>query len=55
MPFLQAEEDRRYVRFARAKKAKEDAAMAGVEGWDADASVYHSDRWMPPTYTSRKH
>ena len=38
VPYLQAEEDRRFVRAWTAKKENDKAIMAEVRGWDADAA-----------------
>lgn len=48
-PFLQAEEDARYV-VARKKEIEEEAKiMHNVPSWKAGASVYRSGKWMPST------
>ena len=39
VPYLQAEEDRRFVRAWTAKKENDKAIMAEVRGWDADARL----------------
>ena len=39
VPYLQAEEDRRFVRAWTAKKENDKAIMAEVRGWDADAAI----------------
>jgi len=49
VPYLQAEEDRRYVKAYREKMAKENAIMANVPGWDAEEKRRSaSGRWFPP-------
>ena len=52
VPYLQAEEDRRFVRAWTAKKENDKAIMAEVRGWDADARPTTS-RWMPPGASTR--
>ena len=50
IPFLQAEEDRRYVK-ANAKRVEmEEKIMANVEGWKSGENVYNTT-WMPPHHT----
>jgi len=51
VPYLQAEEDRRFVRAWTAKKENDKAIMAEVRGWDADARS--TSRWMPPGASTR--
>merc|ERR1711907_533451 len=48
VPFLQAEEDRRYVAAKAATVAKEAEIMKDVPGWKVGESVYSGGRWMPP-------
>lgn len=50
IPFLQAEEDRRYVVANAARVAQEEKIMANVEGWKSGKNVYHTT-WMPPHHT----
>ncbi|KAI3429483.1 hypothetical protein D9Q98_005574 [Chlorella vulgaris] len=47
VPFLQAEEDRRWVLAKQAFQAKQEEVMKNVEGYDVKESVYLT-RWMPP-------
>jgi NADH dehydrogenase (ubiquinone) 1 alpha subcomplex subunit 13 len=48
VPFLQAEEDARFVRAKQRLDAQEAEIMKNVPGWEAGSSVYHTKRWMPP-------
>lgn len=48
VPFLQAEEDRRWVKANRAFIEKQAAVMAHDPDFKAEESVYKT-RWMPPT------
>ena len=47
IPFLQAEEDRRYVTAFKERTAQEAEIMKGVAGWKAGENVYKST-WVPP-------
>ncbi|KAI5806214.1 GRIM-19 protein-domain-containing protein [Geopyxis carbonaria] len=49
-PMLQAEADRDDVRRAWANEARERELMKDVKGWEG-GSVYHSNRFIRPTYT----
>jgi NADH dehydrogenase (ubiquinone) 1 alpha subcomplex subunit 13 len=51
VPYLQAEEDRRYVKAWEQKKANDAVIMAGVAGFDADERP--TSRWMPPGWSTR--
>jgi len=54
VPFLQADEDRRYVKAWREKVANEAAIMSNVEGWDAESKRKSaSGSWFPPGATTR--
>ena len=54
VPFLQADEDRRYVKAWREKVANEAAIMSNVAGWDAESKRKSaSGRWFPPGATTR--
>jgi NADH dehydrogenase (ubiquinone) 1 alpha subcomplex subunit 13 len=50
VPFLQAEEDRRFHRAWKERTAMEDKIMEGVDGWKSGENVY-SSTWMPPHNT----
>ena len=52
VPFLQAEEDRRYHRAWKERTAVEDKIMEGVAGWKSGENVY-SSTWLPPHNTLR--
>jgi NADH dehydrogenase (ubiquinone) 1 alpha subcomplex subunit 13 len=47
LPFLQAEEDARYLRDVAKSLELERRIMQGVEGWEVGKSPYHTT-WMPP-------
>uniref|UniRef100_A0A061QUA6 NADH dehydrogenase [ubiquinone] 1 alpha subcomplex subunit 13 n=1 Tax=Tetraselmis sp. GSL018 TaxID=582737 RepID=A0A061QUA6_9CHLO len=49
VPFLQAEEDRRYLKAKKQLLEKEASIMKDVDGWEVGRSVFNSDRWMPPS------
>ncbi|KAJ7562310.1 hypothetical protein O6H91_03G063700 [Diphasiastrum complanatum] len=48
LPFIQAEEDERFVKEWRNKLEEEARIMANVPGWKVGENVYNSGRWMPP-------
>eukprot|EP00899_Mesostigma_viride_P005524 jgi/Mesvir1/14973/Mv14636-RA.1 len=48
MPFLEAEEDQRYIKWKEHQDKVEGMIMANVPGWKVGESVYNT-RWMPPT------
>eukprot|EP00897_Mesotaenium_endlicherianum_P001550 jgi/Mesen1/1422/ME001303S00477 len=48
LPFIQAEEDFRYVSERRKALEEEKQIMKGVPNWEVGANVYNSGRWMPP-------
>ena len=48
VPFLQAEEDKRYVAALKVKKAREKEIMKDVPNWDVDKKLFHGRRWLPP-------
>mmetsp|Transcript_6920 Transcript_6920/g.16181 ORF Transcript_6920/g.16181 Transcript_6920/m.16181 type:complete len:155 (+) Transcript_6920:183-647(+) len=48
LPFLQAEEDARYVRAQARDVEFESRVMSGVPSWEAGKSVYNTREWMPP-------
>ena len=47
LPFLQAEEDARYLREWAHNVELERRIMQGVPGWEVGKSPYHTT-WMPP-------
>ncbi|XP_035169766.1 NADH dehydrogenase [ubiquinone] 1 alpha subcomplex subunit 13, partial [Oxyura jamaicensis] len=49
MPLLQAEADRRTLRILRQNLDEEAKIMKDVPGWKVGESVFHTDRWVPPT------
>ncbi|XP_066840136.1 NADH dehydrogenase [ubiquinone] 1 alpha subcomplex subunit 13 [Anser cygnoides] len=49
MPLLQAEADRRTLRMLRQNLDEEAKIMKDVPGWKVGESVFHTDRWVPPT------
>ncbi|KAM9174331.1 NADH dehydrogenase [ubiquinone] 1 alpha subcomplex subunit 13 [Mergus octosetaceus] len=49
MPLLQAEADRRILRLLRENLDEEAKIMKDVPGWKVGESVFHTDRWVPPT------
>jgi len=49
LPFIQAEEDMRYVELQRKFMEEEEKVMAQVPGWKVGENVYNSGRWMPPS------
>ncbi|XP_071434141.1 NADH dehydrogenase [ubiquinone] 1 alpha subcomplex subunit 13 [Pithys albifrons albifrons] len=49
MPLLQAESDRRTLRLLRQNLDEEAKIMKDVPGWKVGQSVYHTDRWVPPS------
>ncbi|XP_053869610.1 NADH dehydrogenase [ubiquinone] 1 alpha subcomplex subunit 13 [Malaclemys terrapin pileata] len=48
-PLLQAESDRRTLRLLRENLEEEAKIMKDVPGWKVGESVFHTDRWVPPT------
>ena len=52
LSFLQAEEDKRYVKWHQKHLKEEKEIMANVRGWKAGESVYQGKdgkvRWAPP-------
>ncbi|TFK06376.1 retinal-specific ATP-binding cassette transporter [Platysternon megacephalum] len=48
-PLLQAESDRRTLRLLRENLEEEAKIMKDVPGWKVGESVFHSDRWIPPS------
>ena len=52
LSFLQAEEDKRYVKWHQNQLKEEKEIMANVRGWKAGESVYQGKdgkvRWAPP-------
>uniref|UniRef100_A0A452IVY6 NADH dehydrogenase [ubiquinone] 1 alpha subcomplex subunit 13 n=1 Tax=Gopherus agassizii TaxID=38772 RepID=A0A452IVY6_9SAUR len=46
---LQAESDRRTLRLLRGNLGEEAKIMKDVPGWKVGESVFHTDRWVPPT------
>ncbi|KAH1174812.1 NADH dehydrogenase [ubiquinone] 1 alpha subcomplex subunit 13 [Mauremys mutica] len=48
-PLLQAESDRRTLQLLRENLEEEARIMEGVPGWKVGESVFHTDRWVPPT------
>lgn len=56
IPFLQAEEDRRYSAAVQERTATEDKIMQGVPGWKSgDQGAVYNTTWLPPqaTYAPR--
>uniref|UniRef100_A0A8C6YNH6 NADH dehydrogenase [ubiquinone] 1 alpha subcomplex subunit 13 n=1 Tax=Nothoprocta perdicaria TaxID=30464 RepID=A0A8C6YNH6_NOTPE len=49
MPLLQAEADRRTLRLMRQNLDEEAKIMKDVPGWQVGESVFHTERWVPPT------
>ncbi|XP_064031280.1 NADH dehydrogenase [ubiquinone] 1 alpha subcomplex subunit 13 [Pogoniulus pusillus] len=49
MPLLQAESDRRTLRMLRQNLDEEAKIMKDVPGWQVGESLFHTDRWVPPT------
>ncbi|KAM7134667.1 NADH dehydrogenase [ubiquinone] 1 alpha subcomplex subunit 13 [Macrochelys suwanniensis] len=49
LPLLQAETDRRTLRLLRENLEEEAKIMKDVPGWKVGESVFHTDRWVPPT------
>ena len=49
MPLLQAESDRRTLRLMRQNLDEEAKIMKDVPGWKVGESLFHTDRWVPPT------
>ena len=49
LPFLQAEDDARYLQQKAAFEANEADLMKDVPGWEVGAKVYNTDRWVAPT------
>lgn len=53
VPFLQAEEDRRYVDATKKRTEAEDKIMAGKSGWKSgDQGVVYNTTWLPPYATN---
>ncbi|KAH7352430.1 hypothetical protein KP509_19G044600 [Ceratopteris richardii] len=48
LPFIQAEEDARFVREKQKYLEEEARIMANVPGWKVGESVYHTKKWRPP-------
>ena len=48
VPFLQAEEDRRYCKNMEIANQKEREIMKNVPNWKVGESVYKGNRWVPP-------
>eukprot|EP00243_Klebsormidium_subtile_P003021 TRINITY_DN16155_c0_g1_i1.p1 TRINITY_DN16155_c0_g1~~TRINITY_DN16155_c0_g1_i1.p1 ORF type:complete len:143 (+),score=28.07 TRINITY_DN16155_c0_g1_i1:405-833(+) len=48
VPFLQAEEDARFVRAKQRQIEEEAKIMKDVPGWVPGESVYNTKRWIPP-------
>eukprot|EP00250_Pteridium_aquilinum_P000043 c10056_g1_i2 orf=285-716(-) len=48
LPFIQAEEDARFLRDRQKFLDEEAEIMANVPGWKVGASVYNSERWRAP-------
>ncbi|XP_075063869.1 NADH dehydrogenase [ubiquinone] 1 alpha subcomplex subunit 13 [Mixophyes fleayi] len=49
LPLLQAESDRRILRVLRENLEQEAIIMKDVPGWKVGESVFHTERWVPPT------
>jgi NADH dehydrogenase (ubiquinone) 1 alpha subcomplex subunit 13 len=52
VPFLQAEEDRRYVRDFRELKERENTVMKNVRGWNPEEKTYKTT-WLSPGAATR--
>ena len=52
VPFLQAEEDRRYVKDYRELKERENTVMKNVQGWNPEAKTYKTT-WLSPGAATR--
>jgi NADH dehydrogenase (ubiquinone) 1 alpha subcomplex subunit 13 len=48
LPYLQAEEDARFVQVWDKRVEQEGRIMKGVEGWIPGQNVYETGVWMPP-------
>lgn len=48
LPYLQAEEDQRYLEVKAAMDAKERELMADVPGWEAGSSTFETVEWVRP-------
>jgi NADH dehydrogenase (ubiquinone) 1 alpha subcomplex subunit 13 len=51
VPYLQAEEDRRFCTGEAACDAEEARVMSGVKGWTVGENLYSNGSWEPPTRT----
>ncbi|TYZ58187.1 hypothetical protein PybrP1_003842 [[Pythium] brassicae (nom. inval.)] len=54
LPFLQAEADVEFLAQQEKVLDEERKAMAGVPGWKAGESTYHSNRYTVPLYAQEK-
>ncbi|GBG32948.1 NADH dehydrogenase ubiquinone 1 alpha subcomplex subunit 13 [Hondaea fermentalgiana] len=54
VPFLQAEEDARFVRLSQKAKDEEARIMKDVPGWDVNEKVYNTQSWFVPTHVNNK-
>mmetsp|Transcript_18480 Transcript_18480/g.36271 ORF Transcript_18480/g.36271 Transcript_18480/m.36271 type:complete len:132 (+) Transcript_18480:224-619(+) len=54
VPFLQAEEDARFVMNSQKMKEDEARIMKDVPNWDVNASIYNTQSWWIPTDTDNK-
>ena len=52
VPFLQAEEDRRYVKDYRELKERENTVMKNVQGWNPEVKTYKTT-WVSPGAATR--
>jgi len=48
LPFLQAEEDQRYVEVLAIQASKEAALMADVPGWEVNKPTFDTIEWVRP-------
>ena len=52
VPFLQAEEDRRYAKDCREIRERENRVMKNVRGWNPEAKTYKTT-WLSPGAATR--
>ncbi|KAK9822889.1 hypothetical protein WJX74_001235 [Apatococcus lobatus] len=48
VPILQAEEDRRWVKWRDEKRQHEEEVMQQVPGWEMHEPIYKTGRWVSP-------
>ncbi|XP_065060288.1 NADH dehydrogenase [ubiquinone] 1 alpha subcomplex subunit 13-like [Rhopilema esculentum] len=54
LPLLQAEQDRSILKQLKENYEEEALIMKDVSGWKVGESVYHTNRWVPPTTAELK-